>query len=102
MAGKNHLFVVGRITDLTDGEIQAQGYIVGRLHEEPRRGIPVIDRFNRLPWNMEVFPIQINEFALGSRETTPTPTELKLLKSTREEDVKNAFAEILEGTLRTT
>jgi len=51
---------------------------------------------------MEVFPIQINEFALGSRETTPTPTELKLLKSTREEDVKNAFAEILEGTLRTT
>jgi len=95
MAGKNHLFVVGRITELTDGEIQAQGYIVGRLHEEPRRGIPVIDRFNRLPWNMEVFPIQINEFALGSKETTPTPTELKLLKSTREEDVKNAFAEIL-------
>jgi hypothetical protein len=95
MAGKNHLFVVGRITELTDGNIQAQGYIVGRLHEEPRRGIPVIDRFNRLPWNMEVFPIQISEFALGSRETTPTPTELKLLKSIREEDVKNAFAEIL-------
>ncbi|HEX5234896.1 MAG TPA: hypothetical protein VFW25_06145 [Silvibacterium sp.] len=95
MAGKNHLFLAGRITELEEGEIRAQAYIVGRLHEELRPEAPSIDRFNRLPWKMEVFPVQIDQFAAGAMETTPTTRELALLKRIPEDRVKNAFAELL-------
>lgn len=95
MAGKNHLFLAGRITEIDAEEIRAQAYIVGRLHEEPRLGVPSIDRFNRLQWNMEIFPSQIDQFASGAMETPPAPGELEALKRIAEVDVKNAFAEIL-------
>jgi hypothetical protein len=38
---------------------------------------------------------QIDQFAAGAKETTPTPRELASLKTLPEEQVKNAFAEIL-------
>lgn len=95
MAGKKHLFLAGRITEIDEDEIRAQAYIVGRLHEEPRMGAPSLDRFNRLEWNMEMFPGQIDQFAAGAMETTPTPRELQVLKGIAEVEVKNAFAEIL-------
>jgi len=95
MAGRNHLFLAARITEFDENEIRAQAYIVGRLHEEPRRGTPSIDRFNRLQWCMEVFPSQIDQFAAGAKETTPTRRELDALKGIAEAQVKNAFSEIL-------
>lgn len=95
MAGRKHLFLTGRITEFEENEISAQAYIIGRLHDEPRKGFPSIDRFNRLQWNMEVYPSQIDQFAAGAKETRPTQRELDALKGIEEAQVKNAFAEIL-------
>ena len=68
---------------------------MGRVHEQPRMGMPTVDRFNRLQWEMEVFPFQIDQFACSQEETTPTKGELVAMRQVPEVDVKNAFAEIL-------
>ena len=94
MSGKKTLFMAGRITDCESSDIQAQAYVIGHLHEEPRQGTPNVDRFGRLPWRMEVFPAQIDNFAAAAQVKQPTSSELTRLQSTDESDVKDAFASI--------
>jgi hypothetical protein len=94
MSGKKRLFLVGRITDCETNNLKAQAYVVGHLHEEPRKETPSADRFGRLPWHMEVFPTQIDNFAGASDMEPPTTVELAKIQSTAESDVKQAFASI--------
>ena len=66
MSGKKRPFLVGRLTECDTKDLRAQAYIVGHLHEEPRKGMPSIDHFGRLPWHMEVFPQALAECALAA------------------------------------
>jgi hypothetical protein len=95
ISGKKRLFLVGRITECETDELRAQAYVVGHLHEEPRKGMPSVDRFGRLPWQMELFPTQIDNFAAASDATPPTASELAKIQSTQESEVKKAFASIV-------
>jgi hypothetical protein len=95
MSGKKRLFLVGRLTECDTDDLRAQAYIVGHLHDEPRKGMPSIDHFDRLPWHMEVFPLQIDNFSACGSEKAPTATELRKILSTPEAEVKAAFAAIV-------
>ena len=63
MSGKKQLFLVGRLTECETLAMRGQAYIIGHLHEEPRPGTQNTDHFGRLPWQMEVFPSLIYNFA---------------------------------------
>jgi len=95
MSGKKRLFLVGRLTECDTKNLRAQAYIVGYLHEEPRKGMPSIDHFGRLPWHMEVFPQQIDNFAASTDEKMPTAAELAKMLTIPESEVKAAFASII-------
>jgi hypothetical protein len=95
MSGKRRLFLVGRVTECETNALRAQAYVVGHLHEEPRKGIPITDRFGRLPWHMEVFPSEIENFAAAASVNTPTKAEITQLQGILEEEVKEAFASIV-------
>jgi len=95
MAGRRRLFLVGRLTDADETTLRAQAYIIGYLHDESRGGIPNIDRFGRLDWQMEVYPVLIDNFAQLENEK-PKMAELKKLLTIPESEVKAAFASILD------
>jgi hypothetical protein len=95
MSGKKRLFLVGRITRCETNEFRAQAYVVGHVHEETRKGMPSVDRFERLQWHMEVFPTQVDNFAATAEVGPPTNAELAKIQSTKESDVKEAFASIV-------
>lgn len=95
ISGKKRLLLVGRLTECETDDLRAQAYIVGHLHEEPRKGMPSVDHFNRLAWHMEVFPLQLDNFSACAAEKAPTSAELKKILSTPEAEVKAAFAAIV-------
>ncbi len=95
MSGKKRLFLVGRLTECDTKTIRAQAYIVGHLHEEPRKGMPNTDRFGRLPWQMEVFPQMVDNFASSANENMPSTAELARMLTIPESEVKSAFASII-------
>jgi hypothetical protein len=95
MSGKKRLFLVARLTECETDELRAQAYIVGHLHDEPRKGTPNVDLFGRLPWQMEVFPVQISNFSACGSENAPTAAELKKILTIPEAEVKAAFAAII-------
>jgi hypothetical protein len=66
MSGRKRLFLVGRFTECDTDDLRAQAYIVGHLHDEPRRGMPSIDHFDRLPWHYGGVSITDRQF-LGLR-----------------------------------
>jgi hypothetical protein len=94
MSGNNRLFMAGRVTDSDSGDIRAQAYVIGHLHEEPRPGTTNVDRFGRLPWRMEVFPTQIDNFAAAAQIRQPTSSELARIQLTDESVLKDSFASI--------
>jgi hypothetical protein len=75
--------------------LRAQAYIVGHVHEEPRKGMPSIDRFGRLPWQMEVFPQLVDNFAASASDNEPTAADLDKMLTIPESEVKAAFASII-------
>lgn len=95
LSGKKRLFLLGRITDAELPHLKAQAYIVGHLYDEPRAKSPVVDRFGRLPWHMEVFFPEIDSFNIPEGLAPPATDELKRLKFIPEEQIKVAFAEII-------
>lgn len=95
MSGRNRLFVVGRLTDSDLPALRAQAYVVGHLYDEPRAYSQVVDRFNRLPWQMEVFVSNIDTFAAAADVKRPTVAEQRRLSTIPEREVKTAFAEII-------
>jgi hypothetical protein len=95
LSGKKRLFLVGRLTDCETNDMRAQAYIIGHLHEEERKGAPTVDHFGRLPWQMEVFRSQVNNFAASANEKMPSAAELKKLLTIPESAVKAAFASII-------
>lgn len=95
MSGHHRLFVVARITEMEGQEIRAQAYAIGHLHNRERRGVMGFDAFDRLQWQMEVFPMMLDSFAKMGDEPPPTAEELKHLLTIPETDIKHAFASIL-------
>lgn len=95
MAGKKRLFMVGRLTETDSKNMRAQAYIVGHLHEEPRPANPMIDRFNLLPHQMEIYPAILDNFAKAQAEGMPSTAELKRLLEIPENEIKSAFAAII-------
>jgi hypothetical protein len=95
MSGKKRLFLVGRITDCETNNMRAQTYIIGHLHEEERKGAPSVDHFGRLPWQMEVFPLLIDNFAALETQRMPSPAELNRLLTIPESEIKASFAAII-------
>ncbi len=87
--------MVGRITDGELPNIQAQALLVGHVYNEPRVSSPIHDRFSRLPWQMEVFVEQIGSFQCVADTARPTAAEVARLKTIPEQQVKQAFAEII-------
>jgi hypothetical protein len=92
MSRKHRLFLVGRLTECDTNALRAQAYIVGHLHEEPRQGVPSVDRLGRLPWQMEVFPSMVDTFAAAEGEVEVTTQDLNKLLTIPEVDIKTAFA----------
>ena len=95
MSGLKRLFVVARVTGTAGGNIQAQAYVIGQLHSEPRQRKTIGDIFGRLPWQMEIFLPQIDSLIKGADVVNVTAAELKKLLATPETSVKHAFAEII-------
>ncbi len=95
MSGKKRLFIAGRLTETELPNLRAQLYVVGHLHDEPRKGGAPADPLGRLPWYMEVFYSQVDQFAKGATVPTPTEIEIEHLRAIPETEIKNAFAEIV-------
>jgi hypothetical protein len=95
MSGKKRLFLVGRLTESETDDLRAQAYIVGHLHDEPWKGVSSVDHFGRLPWQMEVFPLQVDNFSACGSEKVPTAAELREILTIPEAEVKAAFAAII-------
>lgn len=95
LSGQKRLFVVARLTEADLPELKAQAYAVGFLHDEPRAMSGLVDRFGRLPWQMEVFVPQIDSFSKVDTTVMPTAPELKRLGEIPEGDIKTAFAGIV-------
>jgi hypothetical protein len=95
MSGKKRLFLVGRLAECETDDLRAQAYIMGHLHDEPRKGMPSVDHFGRLPWHMEVFPLQVDNFSACESEKAPTAAELRKILTTPKAEIKAAFAAIV-------
>jgi hypothetical protein len=94
LSGQKRLFVVGRLTESELPVLRGRIYLVGHLHDEPRREGQVTDSLGRLPYQMEVFCSQIDQFA-GASEVRPTKQEVERLAEIPESQIKTAFAEII-------
>ena len=95
MSGGKRLFVIARIDDSTDGLISARLYAAGQLHNVERKKPALGDTFGRLPYQMEVFLLQVDAFKDAWESPSPTKKQLSALLKIPEKDIKEAFAQIL-------
>lgn len=93
LTGQARMFVLAVVTEIAANEIKAQPYVIGNLVEQ--RGATILGPGRWLN-GLEVHIEQIDSFSLAHEKPRATTRRaLDLLKSIPEQDVKDAFAEII-------
>lgn len=92
---RQQLLLLGRLTDTSTPQLLAQAYVIGYFYPSDRAKQPSADRFGRLPWDMELFPSQIDNFGAIAHAPAPTLKQIEGLRKIPEVEIKNAFAEIV-------
>ena len=92
LTGQKRLFLFGLVTDVTRTRIDISPYVIASL-VQPDEHPTVVARF--LASSMEVFPDSIDAFQGMGELSYPSKGDIEILRSASEQEVKKAFARIL-------